>query len=287
MTGASTGLVCLLGNPVKHSLSPAMHNAAFRHLGMDMNYMAFQVEPEGLIRALEGLKALGCRGANVTIPYKEEIFALADWLDPSARELGAVNTLVFRGGAICGYNTDVAGVEQVIRLLAPEGKAALLLGAGGAARAAALVLARRGFAPLTITNRTRSRAERLAADLEAIIGRSVAQVLPWGEVPERDPDIMVNATSLGLDANPWPEELLQEYLASAARGKVLDLVYSPTGETGLVAAARSRGMEAQGGEGVLLYQGAEAFRLFTGREAPVEVMGAALMGAREADRHDA
>ncbi len=281
MTGASTGLVCLLGNPVKHSLSPAMHNAAFRYLGMDMNYMAFRVEPQGLIQALQGLKALGCRGANVTVPYKEETFSLADWLDPSARELGAVNTLVFRNGATCGYNTDVAGVDQAIRLLAPAGRRALLLGAGGAARAAALVLARGGFASLTITNRTGGRAERLAADLEAIVGRPVGEVVPWGEVPEKAPDLVVNATSLGLDANPWPEDLLDGYLASTVQGKVLDLVYSPVGETPLVVAARSRGMEARGGEEVLLYQGAEAFSLFTGKDAPVDVMRSALEQARQ------
>lgn len=284
MTGASTRLACLLGNPVGHSLSPAMHNAAFRHLGLDINYMAFRVEPECLVQALQGLKALGCIGANVTVPYKEEAFSLVDWLDPSVRELGVVNTVVFRGGAACGYNTDVAGVRGAIRLLAPKEKSALLLGAGGAGRAAALVLAREGFSPLRISNRDEGRARRLAEDMAAIVGRPVAEVIPWGEVPRTAPGLLVNATSLGLAANPWPEELLDRYLTSVGQGRVLDLVYSPRGETPLVEAARAKGLEAQGGEEVLLRQGAEAFRLFTGVEAPLEVMRTALRGGRKEER---
>ncbi|MDO9508331.1 MAG: shikimate dehydrogenase [Thermovirgaceae bacterium] len=281
MTGAATGLICLLGNPVEHSLSPVIHNAAFRHLGLDMRYMAFCVDRGRFPEALQGLKALGCQGANVTVPYKEEAFPLVERLDPAARELRAVNTVIFRDGVTCGYNTDVAGVRAAIHLLAPLEKSALLLGAGGAGRAAALVLAREGFCPLGISNRDPQRAGKLVDDMASIMGRSVAEVIPWGETMSPAPGILVNSTSLGLRENPWSEDLLGHYLSAIGEGKVLDLVYSPHGETSLVAAARAKGLKAQGGKEVLLRQGAEAFRLFTRQEAPLEVMRRALAGACE------
>ncbi len=281
MIGAATHLICLLGNPVEHSLSPVMHNAAFMHLDLDMRYMAFRVERGRFPEALQGLKALGCRGVNVTVPYKEEAFLLAERLDPSALVIRAVNTMIFRDGVTCGCNTDVIGVRDAVNLLAPGKKSALLLGAGGAGRAAALALAQEGFYPLGISNRNSERAGKLVDDLASIMGRSMAEVIPWGEPMSPAPGILVNATSLGLNETPWPEDLLKHYLTTMGAGKILDLVYSPYGETLLVAKARSNGLEAQGGEEVLIRQGAEAFRLFTGHEAPIEVMRRALAGARK------
>lgn len=281
MIGATTELVCLLGNPVEHSLSPAMHNAAFMHLGLDMRYMAFRVERGRFHEAVRGLKAIGSLGVNVTVPYKEEAFLFAEHLDPSALETRAVNTMIFRDGVTCGCNTDVTGVRDAVNLLAPGEKSALLLGAGGAGRAAALVLARGGFCPLGISNRNPERSVRLVENLASIIGHPAAEVIPWGEPMSPAPGILVNATSLGLNGIPWPEDLLKNYLATMHSGKVLDLVYTSHGETPLVAAARAKGLDAQGGWEVLLRQGAEAFRLFTGHEAPIEVMRRALAGARE------
>lgn len=281
MIGASTGLICLLGNPVGHSLSPVMHNAAFMHLGLDMRYMAFCVERGRFPEALRGLKTMGCLGVNVTVPYKEEAFLLAERLDPSALGTRAVNTMIFRDGVTCGCNTDVIGVRDAVNLLAPGERSALLLGAGGAGRAAALALAREGFCPLGISNRNSERAVKLVDDLASTIGHPVAEVIPWGEPMSPAPGILVNATSLGLNGNRWPEDLLKNYLTGMDSGKVLDLVYTSHGETPLIASARAKGLDAQGGEEVLLRQGAEAFRLFTGHEAPIEVMRRALAGARE------
>ncbi len=281
MIGAATGLICLLGNPVGHSLSPIMHNAAFIHLGLDMRYMAFCVERGRFPEALRGLKAMGCLGINVTVPYKEEAFLLSERLDPSALETGSVNTVIFRDGVTFGCNTDLIGVRDAVYLLAPDQKSALLLGAGGAGRAAALALAREGFSPLGISNRNTERSVRLVNDLASIIGHPVAEVIPWGETMSAPPGVLVNATSLGLDGTPWPEGLLKKYLAGMDSGKVLDLVYTSHGETPLVGAARAKYLDAQGGEEVLLRQGAEAFRLFTGHEAPLEVMRRALAGARK------
>lgn len=280
MIGGATGLICLLGNPVGHSLSPAMHNAAFRHLGLDMRYMAFCVERGRFPEALRGLKAMGCLGVNVTVPYKEEAFLLAERLEPSALETRAVNTMIFRDGVTYGCNTDVIGVRNAISILSPAEKSALLLGAGGAGRAAALALAQEGFCPLGISNRNSERAVKLVDDLASIIGHPVAEVIPWGETMSAPPGILLNATSLGLNGNSWPEGLLKNYLTAMVSSKVLDLVYTSHGETPLVAAARAKGLAAQGGKEVLLRQGAEAFRLFTGYEAPIEVMRRALAKAR-------
>ncbi|MCF7936643.1 MAG: shikimate dehydrogenase, partial [Synergistales bacterium] len=204
MATAATGLLCLLGDPVDHSLSPVIQGAALRRLDLDMAYLAFRVERRDFGAALRGLAALGCRGCNVTVPFKEEAAAAVDSLSPEARALGSVNTVLFAPGMTCGYNTDVAGIARTLEGLEPPRRGALLLGAGGAARAAGYVLARNGYGPVTVSNRGRDRAERLAADLRSLSENATITVLPWGELPERPPGMVVNATSLGLAGNPWP-----------------------------------------------------------------------------------
>ncbi|MEA3507608.1 MAG: shikimate dehydrogenase, partial [Synergistota bacterium] len=146
---------------------------------------------------------------------------------------------------------------------------------------AALALARGGFCPLGISNRNSERAAKLVDDLALIVGRPVAEVIPWGEPMHPEPGLLLNATSLGLNGTPWPDDLLKLYLTAMDAGKVLDLVYTSHGKTPLVTAASAKGLDAQGGEEVLLRQGAEAFRIFTGHEAPIEVMRRALTRACE------
>jgi shikimate dehydrogenase len=283
MTTAHTRIIGLLGNPVAHSLSPAMQNAALRKLGFDATYLAFPVEREDLPRALEGLTALKALGTNVTIPFKEDAFRLVDEVDPDAKVLGAVNTVVFRNGRTLGYNTDVHGSAKALEALAPkEGSAALLLGAGGAGRGAALALIRAGFSPIYLANRHPERAEKLARDLGSQAEDGQLRVVPWEGTPPDPFGVLVNTTSLGLGENLWPYESLDRFLSAGALGKlkVLDLVYGPRGETQLTVEAWKRDIPAIDGMEALLHQGAASFRLFTGLEAPVDVMRRALRKVR-------
>jgi shikimate dehydrogenase len=272
MITAATRLVALLGNPVGHSLSPVMHNAAFGERGIDMCYLAFEVNIQELGKAIEGLKCLGAVGANITVPFKERALLYMDSLDPEADAVGAVNTVVFEGKHAFGHNTDIKGVQETLRLFRVSRKTALLLGAGGAARAAACALGKDGWDRIWVSNRHHKRAEQLVDDLARICNTPFAGAIPWGERPPEPCPLVVNATSLGLDGAEWPEGLPEKILSDANVEGVLDLVYTPGAATPLVEVAIKRGIPAVGGEEVLLRQGAAAFSLFTGMEAPVERM---------------
>lgn len=274
MLSAKTRVVGLLGYPVSHSFSPFIHNAAFRALGLDLVYLAFGVEPSALPAAVAGIRALGFAGANVTIPHKESIMGLLDEIDPLARLIGAVNTIGIREGKLVGYNTDGSGFRRSLQEAGvdPAGKRVLVLGAGGAARAVAFTLARAGCAALILVNRTLERARELARALEESSPAPV-DILPWedralaGVLPEVE--LIINTTSVGMsphrDEVPLNPDLLQPHHL------VYDLVYNPP-ETKLLELARRRGCRVISGLSMLLYQGAEAFTLWTGREAPLDVM---------------
>ncbi len=278
MITAATRLVALLGNPVGHSLSPVMHNAAFEKTGLDMRYLAFEVNPADLGKAIEGLKCLGVVGANITVPFKERALLYMDRLFPEADAVGAVNTVVFEGQRAFGHNTDIDGVRETLRLFRVSRKQALLLGAGGAARAAACALGKEGWERIWVSNRNHKRAEQLADDLARICKTPFAGVIPWDERPPEPCPLVVNATSLGLAGAEWPEGLPEKILSDGAVEGVLDLVYRPGATTPLVEAAANRGIHALGGEEVLLRQGAAAFNLFTGVDAPVEEMRRSMRG---------
>ncbi len=274
----TTRIVALLGHPVGHTKSPRMQNAAFRAAGLDCCYIAFDVLPEHLADALKGLRALGLLGANVTIPHKETVAALLDEVDREAAFIGAVNTIVNRDGRLCGYNTDGRGFLRSLddAGITAQGKRILLLGAGGAARAVGYHLAQQA-AQLIIANRTPERAERLVADLMSV-GTDV-QGISMHEV-QHDAfldgmDIIVNATSLGLkpsDPSPIDTKLIR------VRHAVCDLIYH---DTRLVLGARQAGARALTGQGMLLWQGALAFELWTGQGAPVEFMRQALESKKQ------
>ena len=264
----------LVGNPVGHSLSPRMHEAAYETLGMDARYVTFEPAPDDVGRAIEGAEALGIAGLNVTIPFKE---AVLDHVEPdeTAARIGAVNTIDFSGERPTGHNTDAAGVRRSFAHHDVElaDRTAVVVGAGGAGRAAAFALADADVT-VRIANRTAERAEKLATEVPQASGHGLDAL---GElVPEAD--VLVNATSVGMeeDATPVPAELLHADLA------VLDAVYRPL-ETRLLQDGEDVGAKTVDGAWMLLYQGVEAFEQWTGHEAPVEAMNDALRNALRAD----
>jgi shikimate dehydrogenase len=256
----------LIGSPVGHSLSPPMHEAAYDRLGMDARYVTFEPDEGDAAAAVSGAAALGVAGLNVTIPFKQDVLAAVDADDLAAR-IGAVNTVDFSGDRPRGYNTDAAGVRRSFAShdVALEGREAVVVGAGGAGRAAAFALADAG-ASVHVANRTAERATSLAADVPGATGGGLD-----GLDRIRDADVLVNATSVGMEADetPVPADLLHGDLA------VLDAVYSPI-ETRLLREAADAGARTIDGAWMLLFQGVEAFELWTGRDAPVDAMNAAL-----------
>jgi len=277
-----TQIVGVIGWPIEHSVSPPMHNAAFGALGMDWCYVPFPVHPANLKEAIAGVRALGLRGINVTVPHKKGVVALVDELTPAARAVGAVNTVISRGEVLVGHNTDVGGFLRALREAGfePEGCSALILGAGGAARAVAYALAGVG-AQVVILNRNLGRAQALAV---AFAGVSETARLRAGPLNEKSvgqemerASLVVNATPLGMwpqvGTTPWPDEL-----PFPSHARLFDLVYNPR-ETRLMRRARLEGARAVGGLRMLVHQGAEAFALWTGREPPVETMFAACCAA--------
>lgn len=268
--------LAVLGHPVAHSRSPAMQTAALEALGLaaEWEYGAIEVSPaefEARVRALPGE---GYAGANVTVPHKRAALALADAPSETAREIGAANTLVFSGEAIGAHNTDADGF---LRSLAepPGGKRALVLGAGGAARAIVWALGREG-ATVEVWNRTAERAERLCAELG---GRPVSLAARGGPAGTGVPgqcayDLIVNTSAVGLKGEDPFAELPLSAEGFGAEQTVVDMVYAEGG-TALLAAAKAAGATVVGGLEVLVQQGALSLQIWTGRESPLEVMRAA------------
>lgn len=263
-----TRVAGILGWPVEHSLSPAMHNAAFRALGLNWAYVAFPLRPERVVEGVRGLAAAGCAGLNVTIPHKRAVLAACSALSPAAAGIGAANTLVPDGhGGFRADNTDAAGFLHALDEAAPlelSGARVLMIGAGGAARAVAWALAGRG-AELLVANRTPARAAALGTPVAFTPGALAAAC---AEVA-----LVVNATSLGMGAAAPPPEL--PLTALGPEHVVADIVYRPGG-TAWLAAAGARGARCVDGLGMLLHQGAEAFRQWTGVDPPLEAMRTAL-----------
>jgi shikimate dehydrogenase len=263
----STQIYGILGRPVAHSLSPAMHNAAFRELGLNAVYVAFPVAD--LAQAVAGLRGLQIRGASVTIPLKEEIIPLLDELDPQAAKMGAVNTVVNRDGRLMGYNTDWLGALRALEEKTDlAGKRVLILGAGGASRAIAFGIMEKG-GQVAITDVDRDRALALSRQI-------------WVEVVAPDylsqypADILINATPVGMEPKtgdiPIDPDLLGRFQV------VMDIVYKPL-ETRLLHEAGAKGCQVIDGLRMLIHQATEQFTLWTGRPAPLEVMARAAYDA--------
>lgn len=274
----------LLGYPLAHSISPAFQQAALDHLGIDARYEAWSVPPEGLAAKVARLRYPDALGANVTVPHKEAVIPLLDSLDGWARAVGAVNTIVKRNGGLQGYNTDGYGFLQGLHELFfnPSGARVLLLGAGGAARAVALALAEQKVASIAIANRTLQRAERLARELGGRVPHAGALPLEGGALREAAlaSDLIVNCTAVGMRHTPDEGETLLTADSIPPQAVVYDLVYNPV-ETPFLREAKRAGARTIGGLTMLVYQGAASFTLWTGREAPVEVMMRAARSALE------
>lgn len=255
-----------------------MQNAAFRKLGLNWRYLAFEVDPNHLGAAIEGARALNIAGFNLTVPHKVLAVNMMDELDESARLFGAVNTVKYlkngRKTRVLGFNTDADAIETSLRNdlgLKLRGAKVLLLGAGGAGRTAALKLALGGVAELFLVNRTLAKAEKIAAEIRnRFPGTRVSTGYPAGKM-----DLVLNATSLGLkpsDPSPLDEKEFNFKQAAA----VYDMIYRPP-KTRLLASAQKAGCKTANGLGMLLYQGAAAFEIWTGKAAPVAVMRRALL----------
>lgn len=264
---AATTLFGVFGDPVAHSLSPAMHNAAFEALGINSVYLAFG--SADIAACAAAIRALAIRGASVTIPHKVAIMPLLDAVDETARRIGAVNTVVNRGGRLLGANTDAEGALRALCThTSVAGRTAAVIGAGGAARAVAFGLQDAG-ARVTIVNRSRDRGEALAQRLGA-------DFRPLAEAAGLACEILVNTTPLGMrqfgDALPVPVDLLQTGMV------VMDIVYTPL-QTPLLAAAARRGCRTIPGTAMFVHQGARQFELWTGQAAPTEAMAGAVHAA--------
>lgn len=263
----------MIGHPVAHSRSPAMQNAALADLGLagEWSYEAIDVAPEELAERIAAMAREGFAGANVTVPHKQAALALADEASERARQIGAANTLSFTGARLSAENTDATGVLASLPA-SPAGQRALVLGAGGAARAVVWALAREGAA-VEVWNRTAARARAIADEF------GVAAIEPpeGGELPAAEFTLIVNTTTVGM-AGGGLADLRIGADAFAPRQTVVDVVYGE-GETPLLAAAREGGATVVDGLEVLVRQGAESLRIWTGREASLEVMRAAARGA--------
>ncbi|WP_343223622.1 shikimate dehydrogenase [Paenibacillus oenotherae] len=275
---SGTLLYSVIGDPIRQSKSPAMMNRAFRESGINGIYTAFHIKSERLADFVAGVRAMGIRGVNVTIPHKLDIIPLLDEIDESAQAIGAVNTIVNEDGNLIGYNTDGLGYVRSLREEAePElgGKRVLIIGAGGATRGIIYALAKEGVGSIVISNRTVERAQvlvdafRLQTDIRVVGSEKLKDAC-------KEADIIINTTSLGMyphvEGTPIDTSWLRpESIAS-------DLIYNPL-TTRFLEEAKSRGCRIHGGLGMFVYQGAYAFEYWTGVPAPVQAMRAAVLEA--------
>jgi len=270
--------VGLIGQGLKHSLSAVMQQAALDYHGLDARYELWDTQPEGVEQRVASLRGDECLGANVTVPHKQAVIPFLDEMDGIATRAGAVNTIVQREGRLTGHNTDVTGFARAVREagLAVRGARAAVLGAGGGARAVTLALIEGGAGVISISDAVPARAEALANDLQglALAGTSVAWT-HWGDGDFqrslRECGLLVNCTPVGMRFGPAEGEAPVAADIIPPGCLTFDLVYNPE-ETPFLAAARLRGARTAGGLAMLVYQGAASFRLWTGLEAPVEVM---------------
>ena len=271
----STNIVGLIGHPVEHSFSPPMHNAAFEALGMDYAYVAFDVDPSNLESAIEGAKSLNVKGFNVTIPHKIEVMEHLDEIDEVAGLIGAVNTIDFKD--MKGYNTDgIGAVRAIEEVTSIKNRKVVVAGAGGASRAISFYIAKYGADELTILNRNVEKAQSLAEDVSdsELIGNVESDLISEIDGYLADADILIDTTPVGMHPN-IDDEPIAKSADMHENLVVFDAVYNPN-ETVLIKEAIEAGAKPVYGIKMLLYQGAESFKIWTGRDAPIDVMEDAL-----------
>lgn len=272
-----TKIVGLIGYPIGHTLSPAMHNRAFEYLDLNYIYLPFPVEENNLKGALSALPALGIVGVNVTYPYKEKVLEYLDEVTEEAELTRAVNTILVRDNRLIGYNTDGEGFITSLKKgtgIDSRGKKVVIIGAGGAGRAVSIQLAKEGVKGIGLFDIVFDKAQDLASHIEKNIPKAKATALKEEGLEKeiKEADILINATPVGIkpdDPPPIDPKLLHPNLL------VYDLIYNPS-KTRLLSEAEEIGAKTLNGMGMLLYQGALAFTIWTGREAPIEVMARAL-----------
>ena len=252
-------LYCVIGHPLGHSLSPALHNWGFTAVGYPGVYLPFPREPGTLAAFYDAVRALPIRGGNITIPYKLESMAYMDELSPRVRRLGAMNTFYWKDGRLCGENTDITGFMRPLEGMAF--RRALILGAGGVSRAAIVALQELGVPAIAITNRTAARAQALAEEFGI-------EAVPFAERLDVDCDLVINATSLGMKGSQQNETAYPaEGFARHPGGLAYDIVYTPE-DTRFLREAAAAGWRAQSGVAMFVEQAREAFRIWTGMEMP-------------------
>jgi shikimate dehydrogenase len=273
VVSGKTRVYGVIGDPIEHSLSPAMHNAAFEASKLDCVFLAFKVKSADVGNAMNGMRALGIQGLNVTMPHKNAVISFLDEVDQTATFLNAVNTIKNKNGKLCGFNTDGVGALAALREngVEPKGKKVLLLGAGGAARAIAFALAKEAD-ELSILNRTLKSAAELADLLKQEFN---AKVIAYALSPLAvkanlaDADLLINATSVGMKPNARRTLVAPEWLEPELA--VMDIVYDPI-ETKLAKDAKAAGAKVVSGVEMLIYQGAASFEIWAGCKPQVEVM---------------
>jgi shikimate dehydrogenase len=266
--------VCgVIGDPIEHTLSPTIHNAAFNHLGLDFVFLAFRVKAADLENALCGMRGLGIHGLNVTMPHKNAVIAYLNTMDTAVKFLGSANTILNEDGKLSGFNTDGVGALKALRENGTElaEKKVLLLGAGGAAKAIAFSLVKE-VGELVVLNRATEKAEELAERLTGTLGKKVVGgALSPDAIAEnlQDSDVLINATSVGMNPAANQSIVAPQWLRSDLT--VMDIVYNPV-ETKLAKDAKAAGARVISGVEMLIYQGAASFQIWTGLSAPIEVM---------------
>jgi len=274
MTTSGKTRVCgVIGDPIEHTLSPTIHNAAFNHLKLDFVFLAFRVKAADLENAIRGMRGLGIHALNVTMPHKSTVIKYLDEVDSAVNFLGSANTILNKDGKLSGFNTDGVGALKALRENGTElaEKKVLLLGAGGAAKAIAFALAEEA-GELAILNRAAEKAAVLADALNRVFGKKIAGgALSPSAVQKnlQDADILVNATSVGMHPNINQSLVAPQWLKPNLT--VMDIVYNPV-ETKLAKDAKAAGAKVISGVEMLIYQGAASFEIWTGYSAPIQVM---------------
>ncbi|RAP54217.1 MAG: shikimate dehydrogenase [Methanosphaera sp. rholeuAM130] len=278
MITGKTNVIGVIGNPIEHSLSPPMHNAAYDEMDMDYVYVAFRIEKEDISKLIESAKVMNIRGLNVTIPYKTDVIEYLDEVDETARRINAVNTISFKDKVAKGYNTDGTGaVKSIEKYTTLEAKNVLVLGAGGASKAITFTLINNNINKLTIANRSRENACKLIDNLKRECNFDNIEFIPIGEAGDilGDVDIIINTTPIGMYPNVDVDTPIETGNINENH-VVMDIIYNPL-ETKLLRQARKNGATTISGTNMLINQGITAFEIFTGKTPSYESFEKALL----------